>query len=453
MLIGVLAVPTYCDYTAENETSVTDDLNALTYDYEDLQDYEKTTLLTMAISDENEVFAYFYVPAGGDDSYYTVTKMSFTDSAETNNAGEYLNDCSWYDLTLVSHDNSMCLSKYILNDFTLDPDEEYYRLYCDQFISQYYFDNGSSHSGEIIYAYTEVLYNLKDLEYVTNKIQIITITDKVVSFDTLYRGMGAIDGKYWTQSSYVAFNTDYDIEDLVKIDVGYKNTFLTGDTTLNCNDSAMSHGFYDIFSGYSDFKNGGKVEGTNHVRKYIEPESFSYDTGGFGLFIHNQHYEWNTIQKISELENASDSVQDYTWLVHFQQNGFDTGKYNFGFQYTIGEQTTDLNDKSFDYHYFSYVTDFQIFNLWFQENGEIKQAVVIDTPTDSTGNTGGSTDPTEGETNNPSWWDQFLEWFLANMPESILYTILGAIFSISLVTGILVEIPKKIVRWLFGSRK
>ncbi len=449
LLVTLLAVPTYCDFTEENETSVTDDLNKLSYDYEDLQDYTKTTLLTMAISDNKQVFAYFFEPNGSADSYYNVSRISFTDSAETNGAGEYLNECNSYDLDLISRDTDKELSKYVIDDFTLDPDKEYYRLYCDNFTSQYYFNNGTSHEGEIIYSYTEVLYDLKDLEYVTNKIKIITITDKIVSFDTISRGGGVVDAQYWTQASYVAFNTDYAIEDLVKIDVGYHNTFLTGDTTLNCNDSAASIGFYDVFSGYTDFKNGGTVEGTNYVRKYIEPESFSYDTGGFGLFIKNQHYEWNTIQKVSDLDNASDAVKNYQWLVHFQKNGFDTGKYNFSFQYIIGKQTTDLDDASFDYPYFSYVTDFKIFNLWFRENGETKQAAVIDTPTDSSGHEP-STDP------DPvigSWLDNFMDWFKNNLPQSIVYVIVGGLAIISTAMAILVEIPKALIKWLFGTRR
>jgi hypothetical protein len=435
----LLVTPTQCSFTSENETSVTDDLNDLTYDYEDLQDYDETTLLTMAISDENEVFAYFYVPAGGDDSYYTVSRISFTDSAETDDGGEYINDCSWYDLTLVSRDTDMELSKYIIDDFMLDLEEEYYRLYCDQFVSQYYFDEGTSHEGEIIYAYTEVLFDLNDLEYVVNKTEIITITDKLVAFDLVYLD----DQTLFNEASYVAFSTNRDIEDLIKVDCGFNNNFMTGTTSLLSNGDPT---LFEAFNGYEDFlyPEDSIIE-TNSVRKYVENTSYEVDSAYWFDFFDKRSYEWDTIQKTSELANATDEVKKYDWCVHFQNCKFtaNTASSTTPIHYYEVTTANSSYDGEFptDYNNFSYVTNFEIFNLWFLENGEIKKAVVIDTPTDSSGQEP-TTDPIEAV--DDSWWDQFLEWFLLDPLTHALY-IVGAIIALPVLITLLPYLIKLLI--------
>ena len=451
LLVTFLAVPTQCNYTSEDATSVVEDLTALDFEYQNLE-YNQSTLLTMALGDNNEVFAYFYIPDVSDDpddidyySYYSVTRVNFCSSTDKDSEGEYINESTWWDLTLKSSSDDYNLYKYQIDNYTVARSNKYFRWYISEFENNFYYNMGTSHEGEVISCYTEVLYDLDHLEYVTNRIKVVTVTDKVVAFDLVYLA----DQTLFSQASYVAFSTDYLIEDLIKIDCGYKNSFVTGST--NCVSNGDPTIFETEFKGYSSITNPEIVD-SNSQRKYVKNTSYEVNSAYWFNTFEKRTYKWDTIQKTSELENATNDVKQYEWCVHFQNNKFtakpdsSTSPVHF-YQIEAANSSYDSNYPS-DYNNFSYVTDFDIFNLWFEEDGEIKQAVVIDTPMDSSGNTGGTTDPVESAS---SWMDNFILWFTTNMPESILYTILGAVALISIAMGLLIELPKAFAKWIFGT--
>ena len=432
--LSLLVAPTYCDYTSETSTSVTDDLTSLNFDYTNLN-YDDPTLLTMALSDDNQVFLYFYVPGDRSDiSFYRVTTINFCDSDEVDAESEYVNETSWVDVTLLSNNTTYNINKYVIDDYSVNSSDKYFRWYVSQFQGQIFYNNHSYNDSKIG-SYTEVLYDLNNLKYVTNKIQIITITDKLVAFDLVY----LTDQTLFNQSSYVAFNTDYQIDDLIKIDCGFDNTFVTGSTDCIANGDPTL--FETSFKGYDSLNSPIIVE-SNSIRKYVVNTSYEINSAYWFNVFDKRSYKWDTIQKTSELANATDEVKKYEWCVHFQNSKFkaepmasSTPIHLYGI--STADSTYDVEFPS-DYNNFSYVTNFEIFNLWFEENGEIKQAVVIDTPTDSSGHDQ-TTDPVVED-----WWSKFVDWFLADPFTHALY-IVGAIITLPILITLLPYLIKLII--------
>ncbi len=440
--LSLLAVPTNCSYTAENETSVTADLTSLNYSYSSLN-YDKPTLLTMALSDKNSLFVYFYVPGERSDiSYYRISDIDLCDDADVDEEGEYINDTEKYDVSLVSNNDVYNINKYVVDNYSVNTtSDKSFRWYVESF-EGYYSYNNNLRFDRIFNSRVEVLYDLDNLQYVTNRTKVISITDKVVAFDLVH-----IDAFYFGEHSYVAFNTDYKIEDLVKIDCGFDNEFIDGKTDIQ-RTSIVGDDFEDAFKGYSSFT-APEIKGTNSIRKYIHNSSFDYDsTYWFGSFG-NRSYHWDTIQKTSELANATDEVKKYEWCVHFQTSKFMAESRKCvgvippitdldSYLYNIKTVSNEDIDYASDYNSFSYVTNFEIFNLWFKENGNIKKAVVIDTPTDSSGH-GQTTDPVVED-----WWTKFVAWFLLDPFTHALY-IVGGIIALPVLITLLPYLIKLLI--------
>jgi len=441
LTFGALAVPTNCSYTVENETSVTNDLSSLNYSYSNL-DYDQPTLLTMALSDKDSLFVYFYIPGDRSDiNYYRINDIDLCYDAEVDSEGEYINCTNKYDVTLVSNNDVYNVNKYVVNDYSVDTaNEDYFRWYVESFEGYYFYDNNLQFD-RVFNSRVEVLYDLNDLKYVTNRTKVVRITDKVVAFDLVH-----VYAFYFAEHSYVAFNTDYKIEDLVKIDCGFDNEFIEGKTDIQ-RTSIVGDDFEDSFKGYSSFT-VPEIKGTNSIRKYIHNSSFDYDsTYWFGPFG-NRSYHWDTIQKTSDLDKATDEVKQYEWLVYFQTSKFKAESSKVGvippitnldsYLYNVQTVTDDEIDYPTDYNSFSYVRNFEVFNLWFKENGVIKKAAVIDTPTDSSGHDQ-TTDPVVED-----WWSKFVDWFLDDPFTHALYFV-GGIIALPLLITILPYLIKLLI--------
>lgn len=430
------------EYTLEGHSSVQDDLKDLSFVASDFAKYDNPTLITMNLTIHDELDLYFYIP---NNSYDSVTDINLCDSTAQNSDKDYINNYTNKTVTLISFDKSDFVYKYVVDDYSYVTTEDN-RFYVDSFNVDK--DNATS----LIGCGVEVLLNATDGEIVTNRVRVINVTDKVVAFDLLNLNGGAFH-----QNSYVAFNTNYSMEDLVKVRVSYKNELLKGITDIGYDigwSDPHDTRFTSQFTGKGSFVDGGEVVSSDSVDKIIYHSDYEMTT--YSDIFHKKIYKWDTVQKVSELDNASDSVKNYEWLLHFQISTFTAtskndsfGNWHYNVDYGLAGAA------QCDYNYFAYVHNFSILTFWYRENGVVKMAKAVDKPSNSTGQSD-STDPVVDNK-----WDKFLQWVMQNWPNS-LYTIIAVLVGIVsipvLITWLpallkMVQLPFKLIKWLFSTRK
>lgn len=254
--------------------------------YPEIADDYSLDIITIAESENRELFIYVYQPSGqGKD----LRASSINISTETGDDIAYYN----YGLRYLNSDG--VFYKYIVKGFTVSgSDVRYYS------ITSIYrpFDDTIDDQADYDNKITEVSYNISKqygLSTVDGQtviecvdIETIEITDKLVGYVIYPNGFYLNLSR--CHSHFVAFNTDKDIDKLLEADVYY---------------TTQSYYSYTAPLFGTDITWGDKLE--KHITLSYE-DSVEHTTGGLFSALHKT-YTWDRIetvdQFISEVNNAS----------------------------------------------------------------------------------------------------------------------------------------------------
>ena len=183
---------------------------------------------------------------------------------------------------------------------------------------------------------------------------------------------------HYIQSNYIAFNTDFDITNIVDVTINCDYNVYQGNT-IHGDNMTTDYPLTNIDLTKKSFDEGSKYyEVTQYLNKSIEvkPENINYSYMDNNFFSFKKVVSsFSTIQKVSDLENKTDAVSNYTWIVRFGNNDV----------LSRGTYTDILTTRHFVYNYYDY-SNVSLMTLHYVKNGELKQAVFIDTYDDSQGN-------------------------------------------------------------------
>lgn len=161
-------------------------------------------------------------------------------------------------------------------------------------------------------------------------LETITITDKFVGFIRYWDGFKWI--QYYTDSHFVAFSTDRNIENLLEVDITYK---------INNYEQTVVYGSYGE----------RKFEGEQEIPLLTLKQDEKGENSDIGLF--GDKYIWNRIQstdlfldetknqEVEFLENSKTEIQKTQWVLRFLETKF-TDRYMQNVSVINGTMVTEL---------------------------------------------------------------------------------------------------------------
>lgn len=379
----------------ENTSNVLSDLNKLSIDLTKYTTSTTAEMVTLAESESGQLFVYIFDKNVKYDSIDI--SYSFDLAAEK---------FSKYKLTQVDFENN--ITKYLVNNLKSDM-----ALKKRRYAVRQVYDSKSKNKIEgIIPVALEYLLET-DSSGVTkmkvNTLDKVVVTSKMVAYEMLKNG--ASDSTWYTnqtpinesvvkagynyikanitpngnkniyhyiQSNYIAFNTDIDITNIVDVTINCDYNIYQGNT-IHGDNMTTDYPLTNIDLTRKSFDEGSKYyEVTQYLNKSIEvkPENINYSYVDNNFFSFKKVVSsFSTIQKVSDLDNKTDAVSNYTWLVRFGNNDV----------LSRGTYTDILTTRHFVYNYYDY-SNVSLMTLHYVKNGDVKQAVFIDTYEDSSGN-------------------------------------------------------------------
>lgn len=301
----------------------------------DESDYS-LNVIQVAESTDKELFIYVYQPSGSDDSNIVeATTIRFSTGINDN--------IKFHDYKLLLINNNGVFFKYKVLDFTVLPDAlRYYSVSAIHRLYDEDIDDGSTSESVI----TEVDYSVGKLwtaSTVNNVVfysmtyeEVIEITDKYVDFLRYSDGLNWIQEK--TDSHYIAFNTDKQIDKLMEADLE----------------------FYTL-----PIPNGGNPS-YNFITLLGEDKGYSEANG---LFAHK--YEWYRIESVSNFianedltEETLDSLDGKKWVLRFYESKYEHYHNSLAnISYTKYTSVTDVTILRL-----KFVTDGVVYNLGAVDN-------------------------------------------------------------------------------------
>lgn len=372
-------------------------------------------MITLAESESGQIFVYIFDKNVKYDSIDI--SYSFDPASER---------FSKYKLTQVDTESN--ITKYLVNNLKSDMTLKK-RRYA---IRQVYDSKSKNKIDGIIPVALEYLLET-DTNNVTkmkvNTLDKVVVTSKLVAYEMLKNGVSdsiwftnqnsinkdvvktgynyiknniAVNGNpniyHYIQSNYIAFNTNIDITDIVDVTINCDYNIFQGNT-IHGDNMTTDYPLTNIDLTRKSFVESSKYyEVTQYLNKTIEvkPENINYS------YIENNFFSFkkvvssfSTIQKVSDLENKTDAVNGYTWLVRFGNNDV----------LSRGTYTDILTTRHFVYNYYDY-SNVSLMTLHYVKNGDIKQAVFIDTYEDSDGNV-----PVENPEEDLNFFERILRAF------------------------------------------
>ncbi len=323
------------DYVLEDYGSVSYDLNKLDLELTNYKlGIEPSTFITYQESD-TEAFLYVY----SKDKYLEYDTLSMAHyEGNLSQFTEFMN-YKEYDVTLVSFDSSYRIHKYLINDHVVD--------------------NTFSHLVRIRQLYNHE--NRTDLDFIfeigityqynaatdSNKIdreETIRVTDKIVGHSLYTQNPDGLENVF--QRSFVAFDLDQDVEEIVSIKYKFEGYEYAGMSNIELDYYANSmsggaghRGFAEALANqhlvmemdHSQFFEYGDIYSddlsNNVFVKDNEEFNLTYESGY--LWGHKQN-EWiyDSIMKVDELTQedlqfTNVDVTDYEHLFSFDNRSFD----------------------------------------------------------------------------------------------------------------------------------
>ncbi|HCY67191.1 MAG TPA: hypothetical protein DHU62_00430 [Firmicutes bacterium] len=399
----------------ENTSNVLNDLTKLSIDLTKYSTASTAEMITLAESESGQIFVYIFDKNVKYDSIDI--SYSFDPASER---------FSKYKLTQVDTESN--ITKYLVNNLKSDMTLKK-RRYA---IRQVYDSKSKNKIDGIIPVALEYLLET-DTNNVTkmkvNTLDKVVVTSKLVAYEMLKNGVSdsiwftnqnsinkdvvktgynyiknniAVNGNpniyHYIQSNYIAFNTNIDITDIVDVTINCDYNIFQGNT-IHGDNMTTDYPLTNIDLTRKSFVESSKYyEVTQYLNKTIEvkPENINYS------YIENNFFSFkkvvssfSTIQKVSDLENKTDAVNGYTWLVRFGNNDV----------LSRGTYTDILTTRHFVYNYYDY-SNVSLMTLHYVKNGDIKQAVFIDTYEDSDGNV-----PVENPEEDLNFFERILRAF------------------------------------------
>lgn len=399
----------------ENTSNVYNDLLKLGIDTSKYSTSTTAEMITLAESETGQLFVYIFDKNVKYDSIDI--SYSFDPASE-----KFVK----YKLSQVDFENN--ITKYIVNNLKSDM-----TLKKRRYAVRQVYDSKSKNKIEgIIPVALEYLLET-DTNNVTkmkvNTLDKVVVTSKMVAYEMLKNGFSdsvvssntypvdkkVVDSGYsfikknitpdnnkniycYIQSNYIAFNTDINITDIVDVTINCDYNIFQGNT-IHGDNMTTDYPLTNIDLTKKSFDENSKYfEVTQYLNKTIslKPENINYS------YIDNNFFSFkkvvssfSTIQKVSDLDNKTDAVNGYTWLVRFGNNDV----------LSRGTYTDILTTRHFVYNYYDY-SNVSLMTLHYVKNGDIKQAVFIDTYEDSNGNV-----PVENPDEDLNFFERILRAF------------------------------------------
>lgn len=399
----------------ENTSNVLNDLTKLSIDLTKYSTASTAEMITLAESESGQIFVYIFDKNVKYDSIDI--SYSFDPASER---------FSKYKLTQVDTESN--ITKYLVNNLKSDMTLKK-RRYA---IRQVYDSKSKNKIDGIIPVALEYLLET-DSSGITkmqvNTLDKVVVTSKLVAYEMLKNGTSdrtwftnknsinkdvvktgynyiknniAVDGNkyiyHYIQSNYIAFNTDIDITNIVDVTINCDYNVFQGNT-IHGDNMTTDYPLINIDLTRKSFDESSKYyEVTQYLNKSIEvkPENINYSYMTHNFFSFKKVVSsFSTIQKVSDLENKTDAVNGYTWLVRFGNNDV----------LSCGTYTNIFTTRHFVYNYYDY-SNVSLMTLHYIKNGETKQAVFIDTYGGSNGNV-----PVENPDEDLNFFERILRAF------------------------------------------
>lgn len=399
----------------ENTSNVYNDLLKLGIDTSKYSTSTTAEMITLAESESGQIFVYIF------------DKNVKYDSIDISYSFDPANE-KFIKYKLTQVDTESNITKYLVNNLKSDM-----TLKKRRYAVRQVYDSKSKNKIEgIIPVALEYLLET-DTNNVTkmkvNTLDKVVVTSKMVAYEMLKNGFSdtivssntypvdkkIVDSGYsyikknitpdnnkniycYIQSNYIAFNTDIDITDIVDVTINCDYNVFQGNT-IHGDNMTTDYPLTNIDLTRKSFDESSKYyEVTQYLNKTIEvkPDNINYS------YIDNNFFSFkkvvssfSTIQKVSDLDNKTEAVSKYTWLVRFGNNDV----------LSRGTYTDILTTRHFVYNYYDY-SYVSLMTLHYIKNGETKQAVFIDTYDNSSGNT-----PIENPEDNLNFFERILRAF------------------------------------------
>ena len=293
-------------------------------DFPQVQNDYSVNVITIGESANKELFIYVYQP-----SAYSVSlkASSINISTESGDNVDYMN----YKLKHISSEG--VYQKYKVENFKVQAVKS--RCYNISTIFRKFdstLDKNLKPTNENIIS--EIAYEVSkefiaktnsngDVEYATKKIDVVTITSRVDGFLQYSNGFKFFPTS--CRSHYVAFSTDYNIDDLLEADVYYLPV--------------------DVQYSWVPVKGETitRTEGSEKVAKLTYSQTVDHE--GSGWFA--KDYHWERIQSVNEFistedltENAKAELSDKEWVLRFVETEFSYFETDVGYN----RYYTDITD-------------------------------------------------------------------------------------------------------------
>lgn len=438
----------------ENTSNVLNDLTKLSIDTSKYSTSTTAEMITLAESESGQLFVYIFDKSIKYDSIDI--SYSFDPACEK---------FSKYKLTQV--DTEANITKYFVNNLKSDMTLKK-RRYA---VRQVYDSKSKNKIDGIIPVALEYLLET-DTNNVTktkvNTLDKVVVTSKLVAYEFLKNGFSdsivstntypvdkkTVDSGYtyikknitpdnnkniycYIQSNYIAFNTDIDITDIVDVTINcdynvYQGNTIHGDTMTN------DYPLTNIDLTKKSFDEGSKFyEVTQYLNKTIDvkPENINYSYMDNNFFSFKKVVSsFSTIQKVADLDNKTDAISNYFWIVRFGNNDV----------LSRGTYTDILTTRHFVYNYFDY-SNVSLMTLHYIKNGETKQAVFIDTYEDSNGNV-----PVENPEEDLNFFERILRAFKRVFTNKDVELVDYFYFGVGLIGSIVIlAVLVKLVKLMF----
>ncbi len=268
----------------------------------------------------------------------------------------------------------------------------------------------------------------------------ITITDKVVYFNLLN-----LEG--WMKPKifyYCAFNLNVELKNITRIRVVY-DTYkyvMTEYPTIwdspehndqmvvNFGDNSFDgiNHFLTNFKGMDSFCPNSLVEPTieKDVEQLIDAGE-SYEFNSYNGWFRKKTYKWDSIMDLSsyEFENPNkDVIDNYQWAFMFgSKDGYELTRMAEAHHSDIGDKRSQSVDNFVD------IKDLSVMDIWYEEQGEIRHAIVADSYTSSSGH---------ADIHNPNddgflqQLKEFINWVGKHFLE-IIFSIIGLVIGLPLL--------------------
>lgn len=271
----------------------------------------------------------------------------------------------------VSYNPETKLEKYLIVELT--PSASRVRRYA---IRQIYSSAGKGDIETIVPVAISYQASL-DIEtgettVVVDKIDFVTIPRKLTAFRLIEQQKEIYYSDY-----YVAFDTSVKLDNLLKVELRYDYFRFGCTTTIGKNLIGKDDKFlrnYDQFNTCDLSRDYYRSETVSVPSLIIEAGASEpvVSANGFKRKV----YSWNKIERASEAENVSDETKKYEWLVHFDSFTF------WGMGSVVDLVSTyyiipwkNINEEMQPKH----IDDVSILKLWYQDLGEVKTALAVDT--------------------------------------------------------------------------